>query len=493
MPEQSKSYNQILRSTLVVGGASALNILIGLLKVKVLALLLGPSGVGLVGLFTSILTTSSTLAGCGLSNSGVRQLAAAGDDVEVLSITRRTLWYANFVLGLLGMILLLMLRKLVAKWVFGSTTYADEVGWLGLGVLLTLVASSQTTLLQGLRRIREFVFVSVLGMLASTFAGIAAVYWFGESGVLWFILAAPAASIGIGVYFTAKLPSSKHESFKWSVFVKQLQTMLSFGLVFMTTGLMTSLTQLAVRSLVSRDMGLDTSGQFHAAWSISMTYIGFVLNAMGTDYYPRLTNIIEDHKLVNNLVNKQTEVSLLLAGPFFLGMLTFSPFIISVLYSTKFSMAAEVLRWQVLGDILKVATFPMSFVLIAGGIGSKYFLTELIWNITYLAIIYLGLPYLGLNSTGIAFFISYCIYFLCTYYFVHCSNDFYWSSFNFKLGFCLLISGCILFVFTSRFPFTGKLLGILMTLALTYFSLRTLTEQDSIANSMKNLIKKLKG
>ena len=189
------SHSQIFKSSAIIGGASVISIVIGIAKVKVLAVLLGPAGVGLMGMYQSIIGMASTLVGCGLSNSGVRQLAASAGDAYTLSIVRRTLWLANLILGAAGMGVLWALREPVAQWVFGDITQAREVGWLGLGLLLTLVAGSQTALLQGLRRIGDLARVNIISAIFGAAAGILLVYWLGKGGVLWFVLVAPAISI----------------------------------------------------------------------------------------------------------------------------------------------------------------------------------------------------------------------------------------------------------------------------------------------------------
>lgn len=127
------SHREIFRSSAIIGGATVINIVIGIVKVKVLAVLLGPAGVGLMGLYQNIVGLASTLAGCGLGNSGVRQLAASAGEEATLAIVRRALWLANLVLGLAGMALLWLLREPVAQWVFGDATHVGDVGWLGLG------------------------------------------------------------------------------------------------------------------------------------------------------------------------------------------------------------------------------------------------------------------------------------------------------------------------------------------------------------------------
>jgi PST family polysaccharide transporter len=60
----TSSYGQILKSSSIVGGAQAINYVVGLLRTKAVALLLGPSGVGLVGLYVSAIGLVGTFAQC---------------------------------------------------------------------------------------------------------------------------------------------------------------------------------------------------------------------------------------------------------------------------------------------------------------------------------------------------------------------------------------------------------------------------------------------
>lgn len=404
------SHRQIFKSSAIIGSASAVNILIGIAKVKVLAVLLGPAGVGLMGLYQNILGIASTLAGCGVGTSGVRQLAASAAEAETLAIVRRALWLGNLVLGTLGGLALWLLGEPVAQWVFGDSSHAVDVGWLGLGVLLTLVAGSQTALLQGLRRISDLARVTVYSALFGAVAGIAWVYWLGQQGVIGFVLTAPAASVLVAAHYAARLPRL-HSAYDWPALRQQWLAMIKFGIPFMAASLLTLATQLAARSLILREIGLDASGHFQAAWAISMTYIGFVLGAMGADYYPRLTEAIRDPSHASRLVNQQTEMALLLAGPVLLAMTTLAPWVIELLYAKSFAPATEILRWQVLGDILKVASWPMGFILLAQGRGWIFMGTEFTWNAIYLATIALGIGEQGLAIAGMGFWFAYLAYF----------------------------------------------------------------------------------
>ena len=101
--------------------------IVSIVKVKVLAVLLGPVGIGLMGLYLNIMGVAATLAGCGIASSGVRQVAACADEAKTLSIVRRALWQGSLLLGISGMAALWLLREPVARWVFGDTTHTNEV------------------------------------------------------------------------------------------------------------------------------------------------------------------------------------------------------------------------------------------------------------------------------------------------------------------------------------------------------------------------------
>ncbi|MFO1431413.1 MAG: O-antigen translocase [Candidatus Competibacteraceae bacterium] len=475
MSEPPNSYRQILRSTSIIGGSSVMNILIGLVRVKVLAVLLGPAGVGLAGLYNSIMSTAGTLVGFGLGSSGVRQIAEAGGEPQTLSRVRQALWYANLLLGALGLLLLWLLREPVSRWVFDDTTHAGAVGWLGLGVLLSLIAGSQTALLQGLRRIGDMARLSVLGSLLGTLAGISLIALFGQEGILAYTLAGPVISVGVAGYFVAKVPRPAQALLSLTELMRQWRLMLGLGVVFMVTGLMAGLTQLAVRSLIARDLGLVATGYFQAAWTISMMYIGFVLSAMGADYYPRLTQAIDDRAHANRLVNEQARVALLLAGPVLLGMMAFAPLVINLLYARNFGPTVEILRWQILGDLIKVATWPMAFILLARGAGRLYFLAESAWLGFYLAGVWLGLPRFGLVVTGFMFLLAYGMYFTLIYLVVTRVNGFRWYPGNLGLLFGLALAGILLQVLSRVSVGWTYSVGAVLVVGLSGYSLYQLS------------------
>ncbi|MEX0828211.1 MAG: hypothetical protein WD005_04580 [Haliea sp.] len=187
------------------------------------------------------------------------------------------------------------------------------------------------------------------------------------------------------------------------------------------------MSQLAVRIWVTRDFGLEATGYFQASWAISVTYIGLILGAMAADYYPKLAANIADIKTSNLLVNNQTEMALMMAGPPLIIMLGGAPLVINLLYSAEFAESVSLLRWQLCGDLFKVASWPLGYVLIARGHSRLFFITEVMWVASYLGLIYFGLPIVGVEATGMMFFVSYVLYLTVMLLLVGRLTGFLWS------------------------------------------------------------------
>ena len=470
------SYRQILRSSSIIGGASVINIALGLLRIKVAAVLLGPAGVGLIGLLTNLAGTASAVAGLGVGNVGTRQIAEAvgRDDAAAMAAARRALFWGSLVLALLGALVFWSLRGVLAVRVLGNASLEGEVGWLALVVGLTVAAASQTALLNGMRQIGDLARVSVLSALLSTLLGIGALMLWGRGGLVAFLIAAPLASFLLGYVYVARLPKIQAPYTPLPVLAGQWRVLARLGAAFMVAGLAITLGQLLVRTLVQRQLGADALGYFQAAAIISITYIGFVLTAMGTDYYPRLTAAIHDPVAVNRMVNEQTEVALLLAGPAFLAMMGLAPWVIELLYSQSFHPAAEVLRWQVLGDILKVASWPLGFIILAAGNGRTFMLTETLAVSVFVILTWLGIPLIGVAASGVAFLGMYVLYLPMVYWLAWKKTRFQWVATIWWMLAALVLAAAAVLAATKWSATIAAASGLILSVGFGFFSLNRL-------------------
>jgi PST family polysaccharide transporter len=379
---------------------------------KAAALIVGVTGVGLIGLFNNLVLTGGTFAGLGVGGAATRQIAAerarSGEAGE--ASVRHALVSATCLLAIASTALVWLLRAPIARLALGDSNYASAVGWLSIGVGLTVVASSQTGLLAGLRQMGGIARTYVVGGLIATIAGIAALYLLGSRAIVWFVIVVPLANVLAGALIVARIARPRAGTFEMRLLGPQWRQLAGLGVPIMAGQLFASVAQLAVRGAIAQRLGLIELGLFQAAWAISVTYLGVVLQAMAADYYPRLSESVHERDTAVRIVNEQTEVALLLGGPIILAALGLAPLGLQILYSSAFQPAAELLRWQMLGDVLKIASWPAGFVLLAANRGGLFLLLEAIGWAVFVATTWLLLPSLGLKAAGIAVFAMYCVY-----------------------------------------------------------------------------------
>jgi PST family polysaccharide transporter len=224
--------------------------------------------------------------------------------------------------------------------------------------------------------------------------------------------------------FPQRPPMSMHQ------FGHEARALLRLGVVFMTSGLLTFGAAYAIRLIILSEEGVVAAGLYQAAWAIGGLYAGFILQAMGTDFYPRLTTAANDHTECNRLVNEQTEISILLAGPGLLATLTLAPLMMNLLYSAEFSGGADLLRWICLGMMLRIVAWPMGFIVLAKGARSIFFWTELAATLVHVGLALLFIPRLGTAGAGIAFFGLYVWHSILIYVIVRRLTGFRWSAAN---------------------------------------------------------------
>jgi PST family polysaccharide transporter len=180
-----------------------------------------------------------------------------------------------------------------------------------------------------------------------------------------------------------------------------------------------------------------------------MQYLGFALTAMAADYYPRLTQGIADRRSTAEFVNDQAHIGMLLAGPVVVAMAASAPHLLPLFYARDFAAAAGLLQWQALGDVLKVAGWPIGFVLLAGAETRLFLFTQTTWAALYAGISLILLPRFGIESTGIAFAAACAVGFALNCVLVGARYEFRFSRAN-ALQMGWLLAACLAIALLGR-------------------------------------------
>lgn len=410
MLESKAHYRSIFKATSLIGGSAFINILIGMIRTKFVAVLLGPSGVGLIGIYGTITNMVAIFSGMGINNSGTRQIAEAygTHDQERIARTvialRRVCWLTGFT----GFLIMVAGSRIWSKYSFGNYDHAFAIALLGSTVLMVLISNGQSCILQGSRRLSDLAKASIIGSINGTLICIPCFYFFGMKGIVPSMILCSFAAVATSWWFARKVPvipiavslsESKVEVFK----------LINFGFPIMLSALGGALTAYLIRIILIRQIGFDGVGLYQSAFSVSGILVSFVLSAMGTDYYPRLTSVAYDNIQVAREVNAQTEIALLLAVPALAITIIFAPIVIAIFYSGQFDGAVPVLRWSVYGMLERVVSWPLGFVILAKGKSKIYLCVEILSNLFHIIAVWLCTKICGLSGTGIAFCLFYLV------------------------------------------------------------------------------------
>lgn len=402
------SYSRMLKSSALLGGASVVSVGLGAVRTKVLAVQLGPQLFGVMGLYVSLTTMIQAIASLGLGQSAVRELAAAAGADNQRRLATVIIAYRRIVMltGFVGLLMTLAVARFASELTFKNDSHVWAIAILSVTVFFAEIQTGQMALLQGLRRIGFLSAINALGAVCSTALAIPLLLIFKDQGVVPFLIGIGLAQLVVSWLFARRIEVARVKV-SWAETWEVAASMLQLGLSFVAIGLATAASTYAIRLVINRLSGESTVGIFQAAYTVSGIYVGFVLTAMAGDFYPRLAGYGDNVEKQNQLVNEQTRLALLLATPALIAALVFSGPLIQIMYSSAFADAAGILRWQVLGLLAKIISWPMGFILLARRDSKTYLASELATNAIHVGLVWLGMSLFGPNGIGIAFTVLY--------------------------------------------------------------------------------------
>ncbi|MDZ5455988.1 O-antigen translocase [Azohydromonas lata] len=475
---RAHGYRDILKSTALIGSATAINIGIGIIRTKAMAMLLGPAGYGVMGTFGQITDLARTVAQLGINSSGVRQIAdaVASNDQRHIARTVHVLRFVSIACALIGAAGLAIFAKPIAALTFGSADHASAMWWLALAVFFGLITGGQGALLQGMRRIPEMAKLAVIGGLMGLVIGVPLVYFYGSTGIAP-SLTASAACLALASWWYTRRIKLDRPAMKLVEILKESGTLFKLGLAFLVSGFLMQGAAYVVRIVILQHDGADAAGFYQAAWTLGGLYAGVVLQALGTDFYPRLVGVAHSNEECNRTINEQAQISLLLAIPGLVATISLAPLVITLFYSEAFHASVEILRWICIGMALRVFIYPVGYLVVARNKQVLFFLMDAAWCVANVLLTWWLVDWIGTMGAGLAYAASYGLHALLVYFAARKLSDFQWSRSTFRTA-CYGASTVTVAFFAVEIlpPIWAYIVAIGVTMLCSIVSLRSLLE-----------------
>ena len=413
MNERDKgAYGHVLKYTGIFGGVQGLNVIVSLVRNKFVALLLGPSGMGLVTLFNTTVSFISQSTHFGISTSAVRHLSEFPDDdshPQIIHFVKVVRAWA-LLTALLGMLVCIVIGPFLSSTTFAWGDHSLHFILLSPAVGMLAVTGGETAILKARRRLRSLAWVQIGSVFAALFMSVPVYYFFGEAGIVPVIVMMAFVTMVLTVRESYRLYPLRLRGAR-GVLGEGME-MVRLGVAFTLAGIIGSGAEMLIRSWLNVTGDLDVLGLYNAGYMITITYAGMVFSAMETDYFPRLSGVQHDIAATNECVNRQMEVSLLLLSPMLAFLIIALPLLMPLLFSPQFEPVTGMAQVAALAMYMKVLTLPVAYITLARGRSLAYLFLESSYFVAFVLLMMFGYEHWGLLGTGIAITLAHVFEYL---------------------------------------------------------------------------------
>lgn len=404
--KRDDSYGHVLKYTSIFGGVQGLNILVGLVRNKVVAMLLGPEGMGLASLFQTTVNFLSQSTNLGVSFSAVRnvsELFDTGDDARIAHFIKVVRAW-SLLTGLVGMLLCILVGPILSNLTFSWGDHTLHFVLLSPLVGLLAVTGGETAILKGARQLKSLAVIQVYSVLLALLIAIPIYYFFGQTGIVPVMVLMGLTTLLLTIRRSYGLYPLRLSGAKG--ILGEGMGMVRLGVAFTLAGILGSGAEFVIRTYLNNVADLNTVGLYNTGYVLTMTYAGLVFSAMETDFFPRLSAVNSQWQQCNEIVNKQIEVSLLLISPMLVAAQFAIPYVIPVLFTSQFLPVVDMVRILLLAIYLRAVKLPVAYLPLAKGDSLSYLFLEAVYDILVVLLVIWGYSQWQLFGTGVAITLS---------------------------------------------------------------------------------------
>lgn len=390
-------------------GVQVMQVLCSAVKYKLVSIWLHATGVGLFGIYNTTVETIAALTDTGLRNTSVRDVARASGNRRkmdhVVAIVRS--WSA--VIGIVAALLMVAAAPILSSVIFGTLKYWWQFAILSFATLANSLLSGEKAVLQGIARFKIIAKVTMLSSIAGLVVSIPMFYYLGDEGVVWSFVAYPIVGLLITLTSRYRAETVERPSRQLLADGKEMVTLGGYMAIALFVG---NLAQTLFIAWLNREGSTAEVGFYNAGSTLVVRYVGFVMGAIGMEFYPRISAHVWSRKRVQTFVNH--EISLLMTAivPLLLCFLIFREVIVRILYTEEFLVIIPFITAAAIQPVFRAAAACFAYTIVARGNGKIYIAVETIDSIVGLSLCMLGYTLYGLTGIGFALVAWYLLYLL---------------------------------------------------------------------------------
>lgn len=402
----------LIRTSLLNGIAVAVKVASALVLNKILAVYVGPAGYAVIGQYQNAVSIIVSLAG-GVVGTGVTKATAQHFDNET---KQHAIWQtairASLAASIIGAIFLLLLSNTLAQWVLHRSDMSTVFVWLALTLPAMAANNLLLAIVNGKKEVGIFIGSNIIGSLIGILVTGLLAFKFGLYGTLIAFAINPAIVLLATATIVAQRDWFKIKFLWGKLNQPALRELSGFALMGLTSALTVPLSYMFIRDHIAANLGITAAGYWQASWKISEIYLMLVTTTLSAYYLPRLSEIRKPAELKTEIVKVYRFVMPIVAvgaAAIFL----MRDFIITILFTQEFSSMRELFAWQLAGDVIKIGSWIIGYILVGRAMVKTFIVTEIIFSIFFVLSSRLLIDSYGLTGAGMSYATTYFSHSIC--------------------------------------------------------------------------------
>lgn len=388
-----------------------MNLLMGLVRSKITAMLLGPMGIGFSSLLNTVVSFLSNATNLGIGMSAVKSISEHDEeDTEGREYSIAVVRTWSLIAATLGLCVTIIAAPVINVFTFSWGDHTLHYLLLSPVVALLAITGGETAILRATRRMKSLAIVQSFAILFSIIIAIPIYSYWEARGIIPVLLLCTITTALTTIYFSFRYHPFRLKHIR--DYVKEGSPMVKLGLSFIIAGIVSSGVEMYIRAFLNREGDLDMVGLYYAAFTMAITYPSTLLNSLENDYFSRLSAVNNDNKEMCSTINAQIEVLLMVMFPVIAILLIALPIAVPLLFSSKFNGAIPMTQATLLAMFIRTVTLPIEYTLLAKGEAKKYCLMETLWGVLTATFVTIGFYYGNLLGMGFGWVAEYAVEFI---------------------------------------------------------------------------------
>jgi len=348
-----------------LGGIHSLfRLVLSFATIKFTAVYLGPSGIALVAQLVNFISICHGILGGGIGSATARLYPEFRSDHAGRKRFLATAWRLACLFAVASIVAIALCSGPLARWLLTSDEHQAAVMLAGVAVACLLLSTVIASAINGAGEMGRVVAIYVIASVAGFAVYVpASVMWGIPGGLVGFAIS-QTIMLPVSLAILRGSPSVTPEDFRGSFDRAEARRILGFVPMLIAHATMLPLGLILIRDLVASHLGLATAGLWQATWRVSEVYLGVVMASVSLYFLPRLGEVAGTPALRKEIVRTFTQAVGITAIAA-LTIFVLRDWVVRIVFTEEFLPVRDLMPFQLLGDVLRMAAWTLGFVLVA--------------------------------------------------------------------------------------------------------------------------------